>query len=309
MAKSSARIAKFVRRAAQRTLWAVRPVPAWPTPPTVANDPADPILVLGSGQRCGSTLVQRLLSSHPDVLVWGEHGGQLRRLRELERALEGWDEGLGRSGREAFLREGHQSFMANLMPAPEAIRQATREYVSTLFAVQAAALGRKRWGFKEIRYGRDELDWLATLFPGLKGVHVTRDPRDVLVSLDHWERSATPWQRSQTREALGDWLRVNRDMLERDSSSQPPMLSVRYEDIVLRPEEFIRAVGEFLDLDHRALDAAVFRRQVHTGGPSGTRPRQLRHFAELAPELRALVSRPEMIEVAGAYGYAIEREP
>ena len=31
---------------------------------------ATPLLVLGAGQRCGSTLVQRLLCSHPDVMIW-----------------------------------------------------------------------------------------------------------------------------------------------------------------------------------------------------------------------------------------------
>ena len=35
-----------------------------------------PILLLGSG-RCGSTLLQRVLNSSPEITVWGEHAGFL----------------------------------------------------------------------------------------------------------------------------------------------------------------------------------------------------------------------------------------
>src|SRR5919206_3702635 len=75
-----------------------------------------PILVLGSGQRCGSTLVQRLLTSHPDIMIWGEHGGHLRDLLAMTDVLVRWDEYVSAPAREAFERGGHSSWMANLLP-------------------------------------------------------------------------------------------------------------------------------------------------------------------------------------------------
>src|SRR5438874_131876 len=75
-----------------------------------------PILVLGTGNRCGSTLIQRLLSSHPDVLIWGEHGGQLSQLLAAGAGIHDWSNRLGSRARAMFADGGYQSFMANLLP-------------------------------------------------------------------------------------------------------------------------------------------------------------------------------------------------
>ena len=58
-----------------------------------------PLLVLAAGQRCGSTLVQRLLCSHPRVRVWGEHVGQLRQVLTARQRLNLWSEANGMAGR------------------------------------------------------------------------------------------------------------------------------------------------------------------------------------------------------------------
>src|SRR3954451_24043931 len=117
-------------------------------------DPAEaPILVLGSGQRCGSTLVQRLLTSHEGILIWGEHGGHLRDLLTMHGTLRLWDEHVSASSRDAFEAGGYDSWMANLLPGPEPLRDAARAYMLALFAAPAAARDRPRWGFKEVRFG------------------------------------------------------------------------------------------------------------------------------------------------------------
>lgn len=284
----------------------------WPPPPrhndvAAASDQArvaDPIIVLASGQRCGSTVVQRLISSHPDALVWGEHGGHLRELRALTAALTDWDRRLGPSAREAFARDAHNSFMANLVPGPAPISAAAREYILEIFAVPAAALGRPRWGFKEVRYAFEEVQWLRSLFPHLRVVHITRDPRAVLVSLDAWERSPTEWKRSQTRGAIDDWLRVNRSFLAVPEDSQH-VRSHRYEDIIADPAGFVQALSHFLELDAGSIDRSVFKRHIHTEGRSGRRPRELRRFEELPSDMCALAEAPAVAKVAGAYGYSV----
>jgi hypothetical protein len=49
------------------------------------NDPTDhpkfPIFLLGTG-RCGSTLLQKILNSVDNVMIYGEHGGFLRHIAE-----------------------------------------------------------------------------------------------------------------------------------------------------------------------------------------------------------------------------------
>ena len=136
-----------------------------------------PLLILAAGQRCGSTLVQRLLSSHPDVLIWGEHAGQLREVLAVAERLGGWTAEFGELGRLGYARSGHQSFMANMTPEAVHIDDAVRAFLEALFAEPAAGLGRPVWGFKEVRYGLAEASRLSQgSFPDCRVVHITREP-------------------------------------------------------------------------------------------------------------------------------------
>lgn len=150
------------------------------------TDDTAPLLVLGAGQRCGSTLVQRLLCSHPRVRIWGEHVGQLRQLLTAGNRLRLWSETNGMAGRNELVTNGYQGFIANVTPERGDIDRACVSFIETLFADPARAAGRPIWGFKEVRYGLPDVLLLRELFPQLRAVAVVRDPRDVLRSLDEW---------------------------------------------------------------------------------------------------------------------------
>jgi Sulfotransferase family len=265
---------------------------------------AVPILVLASGQRCGSTLIQRLLTSHPDILVWGEHGGQVRDVLEASRSMRVWDDGVrGSVLREEFGEDGHQGWIANLLPGPDAFADASRAYLEALFAAPAAAQGRSRWGFKEVRFGLDEATLIRDLYPDTRVVHVTRDPRKVLISLDSWERGQGFWQRAFTEETMRRWRDVNAGFLaERDGSDW--VASWRFEDVVADPGRFTEETAAFLGVDRSDLDESVFDRPLH-GYPKDPR-KELRPFDELEPDLRALLDDDELRRVATAYGYELE---
>lgn len=259
---------------------------------------SDPIVVLGSGQRCGSTLVQRLISSHPDVLVWGEHDGALGELFGLVERLLAWERRYGPASREAYARGGHKAWMANLTPEPQVINDAAREFVRALFKPSLTASGRARWGFKEVSYDATQARQLTALFPDCRIVHVTRDPRDIAVSLDSWERGSGDWTRTRTERALRSWLRINASFLGNDTGLT--VLHARYEEIVANPAGFARRLADFLELEHGGLDLSVFDRRIHS---LRNAPRVLRHFSELDAELQHLARNPELVEVAGRYGY------
>jgi LPS sulfotransferase NodH len=258
-----------------------------------------PVLVLGSGHRTGSTLVQRLLTSHPDVMIWGEHGGVLRKLLEVTEWLEAWDWGAAEDGRQAFDAGGHDGWIANVMPEAETVREAARAYVRTLFETPAAANGRSRWGFKEVRMTREHAEKLHRLFAGLTAIHITRNPRSILVSLDAWERQGI-WKRQATKNAVEHWVTINASFLE-----QTPewALSVRYEDITADPDSFVRRVAELIGVPTAELDRSVFDRKVR--GYSGAATLPLREWGELPRDLRGLLKPKRVREVAAAYGYEL----
>jgi hypothetical protein len=260
---------------------------------------AAPIIVLGAGHRCGSTLIQRLLSSHPDVMIWGEHYGQLHELLAIGANLRGWSDTLGRRARDMFRGDRHQSFMANLMPEAEHVDDALRVFVRRLFADPAAEIGRPIWGFKEVRYGRPEADDLARLFPGLAIIYVIRDPRDILRSLDEWEH-AGGWDRSMTEYSLACWHRIAASFLTAAPAGELPMLRLRYEDVVAAPRAATAAIAGHTGLDPTRFDAEVFERRIPGGGRA---QRTIRPWTDLPASLRALLASDGTREVAAAYGY------
>lgn len=259
-----------------------------------------PILVLGSGQRCGSTLVQRLLTSHPGVLIWGEHGGHLRELIAMQNVLEAWDENVGGPGRTAFSEGGHDSWMANVLPGADALVEAARAYLTALFAAPAARDGRPRWGFKEVRFGLDEAEALRRLFPGLTAVHLTRDPRDILVSLEAWETQAGWWTPEYTRIAIRDWTDITESFLA--AGDKQWVLTRRYEDVTAEPERFVAEVAALLGTERERFDASVFDRRI--SGYAGS-TRVLRTWDTLPRETRRLLDDDRVRDVAARTGYEL----
>ncbi|AEV72101.1 hypothetical protein MycrhN_1485 [Mycolicibacterium rhodesiae NBB3] len=263
-----------------------------------------PLLVLAAGQRCGSTLVQRLLSSHPRVRIWGEHAGQLRQVLTARQRLLRWSETGGMAGRSELKSHGHQGFIANVMPERNHIDEAVLSFVEALFAVPARDEGRPVWGFKEVRYGLPDVLLLRELFPALRVVLVVRDPRDVLRSLDEWENLGG-WNRARTDESLRNWHRVAGSFVGSDTDEhlRSFILRVRYEDLIRFSQAWLVAIADHCRLDAGLLDGGVFEQRVHTAGARGRADRRLREWSELPTSLRSLVDDEDLQMVASTYGY------
>lgn len=268
-----------------------------------SGDSDRPVFVLASGQRCGSTLVQRVLMSHPRLYMWGEQGGTLERVREMANAYTVWDRTQGQAARESFRAHGAQAFVANMCPPEDRFTVAGAAFLKALFDPRAAGSSKRRWGFKEVRHGRWFAEFLVRLFPEGRVIHLTRDPRRVAVSLDAWERSGGWWRREQTARTLQLWNDINRSIAD-DESPAGWLRSYRYEDIVAHPVEFVREMSGFLDLPRAGFDAGVFDIKI-----PGRRARvDLRPYAELPADLRSLVETPAIVATARDFGYDIPGE-
>jgi len=159
-----------------------------------------PVFIAGSG-RCGSTLLQSILNTNSDFLIWGEHNGFLREVAEAYyQAVHSRfpdRERLGESGRVNRLRAGRRwPAWDNLCGAAE-FRERFQTFVRSFFASPESRAS--RWGFKEIRYSRDSGDrtfpFLFDCFPEARLVVLIREPRATIFSmLSRWVFSE---QRSQ----------------------------------------------------------------------------------------------------------------
>lgn len=254
---------------------------------------SSPLVIFGAGQRCGSTLVQRLISSHPEAFIWGEQHGWLGQVLDAVEGLIGHSVVHGEAGRTEFAVHGYQGFLANLMPEPERMREASTDFLTRLFHAPDARV----WGFKEVRFDREFAERLQHYLPGLRVIFIVRDPRDVLSSLDEWE-SRGWWTRADTELSFGHWKRIATSFLETGSV---PVLPVRYEDFIADREAAARGVGEFAGLDPAGFDMTVFDHKVHNLGLSGER--ELRSWQDMPIDLRYLLFDEGLRTTAEAYDY------
>jgi len=145
-----------------------------------------PIFLLSSG-RSGSTLLQRILNSYDDVIIWGEHRGLLAPVADAYFQLleHPWNRtfmpSLSRSSTPPWSdvlewKDGAQWQAWLNWVSPADIDGCFRSFVESLFRhpEQPADM---TWGFKEIRYGGHDrvVEFLSRLFPDARFVFLARN--------------------------------------------------------------------------------------------------------------------------------------
>jgi hypothetical protein len=226
-----------------------------------------PIFILASGQRCGSTLVQRLLCSHPEITIWGEHNGILEGLAAGWRSFSDWEKRHSHH-LDVYLREGHNNFIANMSPSPSHFVKATRDFAQELWASPALDMGSQIWGFKEVRYDRTIAEMLRLAMPDTMVIHVTRSITDCIKSLLHWERGGG-WNNTDTQHFIDKWITINESFFDSEEDDFRWIFHTSLEELVNRPEATVRQLCEFLGVQQSDLDASVFDKKIFTDGYIG----------------------------------------
>jgi Sulfotransferase family len=285
---------------------------ATPTP-TGSRRVAGPIFI-GGLDRSGKTTMRAFLASHPNIAIpavgsnmetyfYGRFG-DLAKPDNLERCLA------------AMLRYKHVRF---LDPDPDRIRSEFREGPATygrlfsLFLIHHAEReGKPRWGAQTGLIER-YADHLFEAYPGVKVIHMVRDPRD------RYEASLALWPDGKGRAggATARW-RYSVRLAERNLRRYPrDYRVVRFEDMVKRPDEVLREVCAFLDEPYvpqmLAMPRAPKHRDMLAAG-SGRAPADGPLSSDFIGRFRGRVPRTEIAFIqlhAGplmrAYGYRPDR--
>ena len=216
------------------------------------GDPSPrPIFIVGM-PRSGTTLVEQILASHPEV-----HGaGELIRIPNLAQGLLG----AGGSGLPA----------AAAALEREALEAAARDYLDYVGA-RAGAAARTTDKLPE---NYRHLGLIAAMLPNARIVHVGRDPMDVCVS-NYLVRFQWGHAWSYDFDSLACEYRAYERLMRHWRAVLPsPVHEQSYESLVASPESESRRLVEFcgLDWDERCLDFHLTERSVHTA--SGWQVRQ-----------------------------------
>jgi len=242
--------------------------------------PAGPVFVLGA-HRSGSSLLARILNCHPDLVIWGEHGGFINRLAEIDAVV-----GLYPRLTDPLAERGLAAFVAGGKAAPgrfdpwvtpfdqAAFRDWCRTFIATTFARDLRP--GQRWGFKEVRYHTAAVTgFLAALFPDARFVILRRPLYPLALS-----NLFAPWSVDRLR-----WTGA----LQSDATVQAAIIDCAY------------ALAA-IDQGHRAIAAALPGR-CHVLDYDAITPAAQTVFAELFAVLGLSVS-PALLRAAAGVAAA-----
>jgi hypothetical protein len=219
----------------------------------------NPYLFIVGCPRSGTTLLRRLVDTHPLVAVIDE----MRWIASFFERREGLTpEGLVTPDlvdrllaydRFATL-EINREQLARLIDTADPVPYPT--FVTGIFDLYGQAQGKSLVGDKTPRYAR-RIGTLHALWPEAKFVHLIRDGRDVCMSILNWKKADhalgrfSTWEVDQVSTAAVWWewhVRLGRE----DGGSLAPNLyhEVRYEELVSEPAKECENLCDFLDLPY-----------------------------------------------------------
>ena len=206
------------------------------------TDTEAPIFLFSTGWRTGSTLLQRILVTDPEVFIWGEPLGEMTlvpRIAELlndylsPRNLASWQ--TQPSPDDLSASSLATSWIATLSPHAGDFRAALRSLFDRWLADPAQRMGCARWGFKEVRLGAAEASLLYWLYPSAKFVTLSRHPYDCYTSLSdanlHPLYHRYPGVRVDSAARFAShWNQIALSWLELPEGF--PSFHVKYEDLI-----------------------------------------------------------------------------
>ncbi len=275
-------------------------VQRWPQ--LVERSTESPVLALASSWRAGSTLLQRLLMSGGEAMIWGEPFGQRDPVRQMTDMFLPFRDAYPRPDHFLGQRQATADFdpsgawVANLYPDITDLQRAQRAFIDQLLAAPARASGYTRWGLKEVRIDAMQAAYLQILYPAARLVFLVRNPYDAYRSY----RVRGGWyDRFPDRpvfdpESFGrHWRRLTEGFL---AHAEPlGAMLVRFEEMTGDPGFADRlAVHTGLRIDPGVLQ--VKRRGKEEAVPTPIRPKEIRSLAAIVGDLATQLGYPTPAE-------------
>lgn len=144
------------------------------------------IIISSATHRSGSTLLQRLFNARKETLIWGEQDGLLTNFFNMHRNLKHYSVNLHQQRVNYFNNgEDPNQWIACMNPEIEFVDQAIINSIKVLFdsLYEQNRGAHDIIGFKEVRYGENELSLFRKCYPDAQIVLLVRNPIDVWRSM------------------------------------------------------------------------------------------------------------------------------
>lgn len=273
-----------------------------------------PIFLFGSG-RCGSTLVQRAINAHPEIVMYGEHEGflgpvansyhKLMRTKDVDRFVFG-DEAVDPELIQGAIKDSNVDICwINNFTRDDVVRE-HRSLVLNLLA-KGLDLDAVHWGFKEIRYrkGQHTLWFLREMFPECKFIILLRHPLDTIVSgFLAWEDSRALLQQEQkiqtmAKNRIDGWNEKYGYLMNHARENPEGLLIVKYEELISNPQVWMDQIFGLLGLETPALALDMFGHRVAS---TSENPLRL-ELSQIVQDAITSTSNDEFKQLAGELNY------
>lgn len=212
--------------------------------PRAKNKSRLPVFIVGM-PRSGTSLVEQILASHPDVYGAGELGDITNMVNKLPGSMGG-------------------------MPYPYCLDALQKQQIDQMATSHIAKLhqfsSRSSRVTDKMPHNFQHLGLIDMLFPGARIIHCKRNPVDTCFSI--YSLNFNQNHRYSTDLAnLGAYYRLYEDLMAHwKKVLRIPILEVQYEEVVANQEEMSRKMIDFCDLkwDERCLDFHQAKREVAT---------------------------------------------
>lgn len=226
-----------------------------------AQQPLPPVFITAPTARNGVTLLQRLLNSSRQIIVYGENQYLMEALPASVHNARGIHEQGGaeiRATRDRFLHETTEFWSSNLWPDTGAyFAQTVQAFQGFLDLYQRCSqeYGFSRWGIKH-PLAFPVFARLYALLPGVRYIYVYRDLRDVARSS---KARRFVKSRADLDQLINTWCESVRAMQKLRAEN---LLILRHEDLVQDPDTWIRRISEHTQITN--IDPAVMTRKFNT---------------------------------------------
>lgn len=263
-----------------------------------------PIFVLSAGWRSGSTLVQRLLMSNGQTLIWGEPYDRSCIIQRLAESLFSFSSDWPVSkyySNPTDLDDLSKEWVANLYPPIACLKEGYRELIESLFLKPALERGASRWGLKEVRLSVRDAQFLQWLYPKAKFVFIYRDPFDAYSSYKsvsatrNWY-SRWPQDHAFTPAAFGRHWRQLASDFQRNGHCVKGFV-IKYEDLVSGQVD-CEVLAQYCEI---GIDKTILK--IRVGGAAQRNP-----TANGLSRLESLLLSRFTAPVAAELGYHVGRK-
>ena len=228
-----------------------------------SSENTSPIFIFAAGWRTGSTLLQRLVMSSQNTMIWGEPYSHNNLIENLSQPLRGITDTYPRNiwflkNQEPKLNELTNSFTANLYPDICHLLKSHTTFLNTLFAEPAREIGFSRWGIKDVRLGIESAIYLKWLFPQAKFIFLYRNPYHAYASFagSYWYREWPHKPVYTPKQFAQNWRVLTQDFLDKHHLLEGKLLS--YEELCNENFDF-DDLSRFLDL---TIDPSIMQVKV-----------------------------------------------